>query len=296
MITNHEWLVRNSLRSYPVTEDANAVSNLGWALDPALITDIIIVGDRSGGVACVQSVLVTPGACSVVIGDQESGESLCVASVPSGFVGAVSLVPVGDGIAGSISFGPAMLLERHSTIPRGLHRFDGATIEARCVVFHGAMPVTSLSVPYGVKNRGDVLIEPGDGLTIVAEIGEDDGDPETRFIFSLKNPSGFLSPCEEKSTPCGCLGVPIKTINGVPGNDDGIIFIEIEDANGAVSLLSSNTLSLLIARPADSFCSKAEEPDVYGRIKSPSGDFSLDDKPETDYQQEGDVTFPTPAI
>lgn len=298
MINNHEWLLRNGLRSYPLREDSVVTAaNTGWKLPPSLIADLMISGDHAASAVCLQSVTITQSICSIVVGDSATGQSLAVASTTKGTMGDVPLQPLTDGVAGFMSFGSAMLDEFYRRLPRGFHSFEaGALMESRCVLLSGPMPVTGIVGPVGSVFRGDIKINHSGALLATISNDEENGTPVQRVTLSLANPLSMLSPCEEKTSVCGCSSAPIRTINGVPGNESSIITIEIEDKDGSIYLLGTNTLSFLLTRPGGTFCLKAEEPDLYGRIKKGSDSYEDDDVPVTAYKSPGDLTFPTPTL
>jgi hypothetical protein len=169
-------------------------------------------------------------------------------------------------------------------------------MESRCVLLSGPMPVRGIVNPAGGVFRGDIKINSSDALEVVVTNGEEDGIPVKYVTLSLTDPSAFLSPCEEKTSVCGCRSAPVRTINGVPGNESSIITIEIEDANGSIHLLGTSILSFLLTRQVGTFCNKAEEPDQYGRIKGGSASYEDDRPPVTEYKNPGDNTFPEPVI
>ena len=298
MITNHEWLLRNELRTYPLREDSVLVAtNTGWRLPNSLIADLMVSGDHAASTLCLQSVTITPSICSIVVGDPVTGQSLAVASITRGTTGDVPLQSLVDGVEGFVSFGASMLDEFYPQMARGFHLFGaGAPIESRCVLLSGPMPVTGIVNPAGGTFRGDVKINHSGSLLVTIDIDEEDGVPVQRVTMALADPASMLSPCEEKTSTCGCSSVPIRTINGVPGNESSIIFIEIEDENGNIYLLGTSTLSFLLTRPAGTFCLKAEEPDPYGRIKGGSDSYDDDQPPKTSYKNPDDLTFPQPVI
>ncbi len=280
-------------------EDALIVSSKGWRLDPALIVDLMITGDHSAEAACLQSVTITPGMCSVVFGDPATGASIASATVAMGSPADVPLSPLVDGVGGFVSFGPALLSGRYQTMPAGMHIFGGETlIESRCVLFTGPMPVSGLVSPAGGDVlRGEIVISLGQELLAsIVRSTDEGGDELDQVTLSLRDPAAFLSPCEEKTTSCGCNGTPISTINGVPGNTNGIITLEIEDENGSIYLLGPHTISLLFAAARGGLCQKEEEPDDYGRIKGLSGQYSDDARPTTPYNSPEDTTFPIPIL
>jgi hypothetical protein len=272
------------------------LSNKGWHLDPALITDLMIVGDHAPNEVCVQSITITPFICSVVLGDASTGESLASVTVVAGENLDTPLTPLVDGIGGFVSFGSGLMPEKYSQAPRGMHIFGKKTlVESRCVLFSGPMPVTGIVTPgdEGVV-RGDVVFALGQNMAATVIHSEQDGDPLDQVTLYLKNPLSFVSPCEEKVSPCECSSTPIGSINGVRGNTNGVVFIEIEDADGSLYLLGQHTIALLLAASKGDLCQEIEEPDEYGRIKGPSGLYSDDLPPITPYNSPDDTTFPLP--
>lgn len=298
MITNHEWLTRNSLRSYPVREDSNSVSDRGWKLPDSLVADIMISGDHQAERVCIQSVTIGSRLVSVVIGDPDSGDSLAVATAMRGAPVDVALTPIAAGVGGFISFGDALLSGGLDTAPTGIHHFASrAIIESRCSLLSGPMPVTGMvidGVPLPV--RGNVPVSKNQAVKFTVQEVEVDGEIVTQVTIGLTSPSDFLSPCEEKTTTCGCRSVPVATINGVSPDENGVIYLELQDENGSITQLGSSTLALLIAMTRDTICSKQEEPDEYGRIKGGGQEYSNDSTPLTEYKSDEDTTFPSPLL
>lgn len=299
---NHEWLTRNSLRAFPVREGGRIIaSNSGWSLDPSLIVDASIFSDIPGDVRfCLQSVTVTKAICSVVIGDAVSGSSLGYVNFVSGADNPFSqkpLVPFGEGFSGFISFGPAVLPENYTRLPQGIHEFGNtALLEARCGMSIGPFPVKTMRVSGFEEIRDNVIFQHGDALKFTLSDGEHEGDPMKLILLSLVNPSQFLSPCENKTTPCECKSPPISFINGVGGDEDGRVTIELVDENGNIFLLGQSTLQFSIVQTAEELCSRQLVPDQYGRLPGPSGNYAEDLPPINGYKNPSDTTFPLPVI
>lgn len=301
MISNHEWLARNSIRSFPVREGAIVVSSSsGWSLAPGLIVDAKFTSDLSEGTSFfLHSVTVSPRICSIVIGDSTTGDSLGCAAFVRGVNGVampIPIRPVVDGFAGFVTFGPAMLDEMFDSIPKGMHMFGPDTLfEARCGISIGSMPVRSLATPSGSAG-GSITVVTNDSLFLSVSRGEDDGDPVDMIQLSLVDPVKFLSPCEGKTSPCECRSIPISSVNGVAGDADGVITLELEDENGNIYLLGKSSLQVSILRSAQALCSKVKTPDQYGRLPGPSGSYDSDAKPVSSYKNPKDKTFPEPVI
>lgn len=299
---NHEWLTRNSLRSFPVREGGKIIaSNSGWSLDPALIVDASVFSDIPGDVQfCLQSVTVTRTICSVVIGDAVSGNSLGYARFISGTDKPFSqkpIIPFDEGFSGFISFGPAVLPRSYPNLPQGIHEFgNAAPLEARCGMSMGPFPIKTMRVSGFEEIQNNVIFQSGDALRFSLSDGEHEGDPMKLILFYLANPSMFLSPCENKTTPCECKSPPISLINGVGGDEEGKITIELVDENGNIFLLGQSTLQFSIVQTAEELCSKQPVPDRYGRLPGPSGIYEEDLPPTNGYKNPNDTTFPLPVI
>lgn len=299
---NHEWLARNSLRSFPVREGSNIIAiNSGWTLIPSLLVDVDVFADMPGDfVLCLQSVTITRSICSITIGNASSGQSLGYASFVVGVhkpYSQIKMEPLADGVSGFVSFGPAMLAEEYSKMPTGIHTFEtSALLESRCGISIGSFPIKTIGARGLDGMSGEVSITLDDAVSVSVSEGEDDGDPISLVSLSLKKPSDFLSPCEEKTTQCDCDSIPIETINGVSGDVEGKITIEIEDESGNLYLIGSHTLLFEIIRTGRSLCSKADVPDSYGRLLGPSGSYDDDLPPTNEYKNPADTTFPLPVI
>lgn len=301
-VKNQGWLTRNSLRSFPIMEGSLSIAeNSGWKLDPALIVDVSFFSDTEGDVTlCIQSVTITAAICSIIIGDSVSGKSFGYASFIVGVdkpLSSKKIEPLVDGVGGFISIGTAILKENYSSLPLGFHSFGNkAPLETRCGISMGEFPVKSLSALAAPPISGAINLVFGDALVASVSEGSDDGDELIFINLSLLKPSNFLSPCETKTTPCDCDTVPIRTINGIAGDSEGIIYIEIEDEFGNIYLLNQNTLSFLITRTGSQLCFRQPVPDIYGRLPGPSDDYSSDAPPVNAYSNPLDTTFPSPVI
>lgn len=290
MSINPEWLSKNSLRSFPISEDAKPVSLSGIELPNSIILDLSISSSLDASTRFfIRSVTSSPKMLSISICDQNK-KSLAVATAIKGTDTIVDLNPLIEGIVGSVVFGDGV-----NTFPEGFHDFVlSAPLEARCGISIGPFPVKSLSALHGNKMNGDVSILGGDQLRL--EIFEMliSGKKTSAVRMSLSNMSKFLSPCENLTTTCDCDKTPIRSINGVMPDENGKIYIEVRDDNGSVSLIDAHTLGLLLTRNSTELCIKPEVPDEYGRLASASGDYDSDQIPITPYRADGDTTFPTP--
>lgn len=290
MSVNPEWLNKNSLRSFPVREGANPVALSGIGLSNSAIVDLSISSSLDPDSRFfIRSVTSSPKIFSVSICDQNK-RSLAVANCIKFSETTVELDPLIEGIVGSVTFGSGI-----NDFPIGFHDFVlSAPVEVRCGISLGPFPVQSVSSLYGDKMTGDVSFLGGDQLRIETFEMLISGKVTKAIKMSLGDMSRFLSPCENRTTTCDCDKTPIRSINGVTPNESGVIYIEVEDENGSISLIDAHTLGLLITRSSIDLCIKPEVPDEYGRIASASGSFESDKIPLTPYKAAGDTAFPSP--
>ena len=231
-----DWWARNALRAYPLQETAPRVSDRGWTLADDLLVDLsLTVATSPAAGVCLQSVCLTPGIVSVVLADAASGLALGTAAAPAGPLGlavdvtggfqsvVVLPVPGGPGLAGTVTFGPALSAARYpgllSFAGTGTHRFTAGDVFAvRTVFAPGATPVRSLN-----DQSGDVALAFGGDLRVAASTlpspEGDGGGNVTVLTLSLVAPEKYLSPCDPSAgNPCGTRRPPIRSINGVRGD------------------------------------------------------------------------------
>lgn len=303
MIENLEWLTRNTLRSFPIKEDAPVVAlNTGWTLPNFLLADASLVVPEAEQGLYVSAVTISSRIISVIIASVKTGASLALATTTQGIdapYARVAVQPLTEGVSGYVSFGSALSEETFAILQKapGMHVFHpGVLLEAKAYLETGLFPVRSLSLVGMSKIHGETILDASSALEIAVSEGEDNGDPLTFLTLNLTDPTRFLSPCEVSTTPCECPQMPIHSINGVTGDEDGRITIEIVDENGKIYLLGPETLSLSITRTGIELCSRPVMPDEHGRLPSQSGDFTQDAKPETSYKNPADSTFPNPLL
>lgn len=304
MIQNHEWLTRNTLRSFPLIEDVRAVAtNTGWTLPNFLLADISLIVPEAEHGLYVSAVTITPRIISIIIASVLTGKSVALATSTrdiSPVYERVEVRPLADGVSGTVTFGSALEDENFAQLQQhqGLHSFDiGVKLETKAYLDTGLFPVRSLSIFNAPQISGSVSLKAGERLTIDASVGDDNGDPLTFLVLNLVDPTAFLSPCESGTTPCECPVTPIYTINGVTGDVDHRITIEIVDEDGNVYLLAPGILSFTIIKDGTTLCERPVMPDAYGRLPNSAGAYFEDAPPPlTSYQAPGDTTFPLPTI
>lgn len=303
MSINLGWLNRNCLRSYPIKEDAlrRSISS-GWIMPNNVVADAMVLFPGIDDQVYIASITITPKIISIGLALQSTGALIGSVSAVLGVDGAFAqkpITPILRGVSGFVTFGTILLDSSFDggDIPMGLHLFSSdSVLESRCVLGTGEFPIKSLS-GYGFPILdGRVEFQTGSLIQITATPGVDSGDPITYLTFSLTDPTSFLSPCETPTSPCQCLNVPIHSINGVTGNVDGTIFIEIVDERGLVTGIEDGVLNFSILRNGDQICTRPIMPDDYGRLPNSAGKYDGDEKPITPYKDPADTTFPEPIL
>jgi len=288
-MTGIEWLNRNSLRSFPIREDANTVSlNTLWTLPTGVLADIFITGPGLEKGVYLSSVCITQQIISVSFANS-NGTTIATASAVSGVDNSYSRFPLQSiqvGVSGSVSFGDILEPVNFATLPLGIHLFSSnCQLETRTLMDTGIPPVYALSTISPGLFQGTVSINTNTGFIVMESQGTDNNDPISIFTFSLNSPAVFLSPCENPSTPCECPSTPIYFLNNVPPDANGLITIELILLSGEIIplLINPSTLAFSILATGDSLCQKPQMPDQWGRLPGPAGNYITDKNPIIPY-------------
>lgn len=217
---NEQWLNTNELRKYPVRDDASALDNFGRALPASLIADLCLVVPP-GYNPYLRSVRVTPYLVSVSIASGEQGLLLCTkprASITPGK--AYPFTPAVANVSGWIAFGP-YAPSREETYVFSSEAQSGFVPS---VVTRSRVPAVSSVSKHGAPDRyaiaGAIRLAAGSGIECVLDPSND-----KRIILRLKEDvrSFFVGPCNATSSESACGATPIRTINGVDADENGVI-------------------------------------------------------------------------
>lgn len=293
-ITHLEWLNRNSLRAYPLREDAEPKLNSGEALPNDVLVDIFVVASLAGNnSAAITSITFTQKTVTVMIGDESTGATIGYATAVLGSDPPNSSIsiqsPEGLG-SGTVTFGNILNTSRRTDFVdiQGVHSFGSPIpLEHRCSLVTGRPIVESLSVHL---QEGEVLDVPviGLGREIRATISTETigGCDETVVELYLANPEEFLPDCYPKYVDplCFCGQLPIISINGVE-RDPSDLGIDLVFGNGLVGLVTNDNdrslVALTVEQPGDEVCFEEPViPDEYGRL---GPNFNQDCPPDTNY-------------
>lgn len=222
-IFHYEWLNRNSLRNFPIQEDA------GTSFPRDVIADARVL-KMTGAVdepVYLRAVWVSKVIVTLLIGTESAILGSAIFRRGGGSTSA-SLSPMAPGITGSISCGTAFSADAAFPLSEGIHDMGNSLpLEARCVTtVEGGLPLFSVGSMSGERLSGNVTIrESGDLAVTTEDVVDGDGLPASNVILSLNNLPTYASPCELVSDPAACDG-PIYKINTVTPNLSGLINLE----------------------------------------------------------------------
>ncbi len=226
-----EWLNANSGRSYPLMESATKLDvsgNIG--LPNSLIVDarINLAASHLGGTFFVSSVHASPSVIKIGLSFELSGNSRLVSAIEvpvSTHVENSTYLFAGAGddsaVIGSLTIGN--LFETLNWLP-GLLDFDSSStpFETSCLFFSSpAIEAVEVYSGSSLIGRFETVLKLRAGENIRLSLVDD--DPNTIRIDAIAG-ENLRSPDEcENATP---LPACIRTINGVPGDENGNFAID----------------------------------------------------------------------
>lgn len=253
--THQDWLNRNSLRSFPLRSGVETVN-------PALLTDAFLsVPDSVTGVG-LSHLFCSQNLVTAHFVDTGSGDPLFTATIPlleSFTFNRIQVVPVMDGVAGTICSGPV----QPGMMPLGTQTFSPPIrLEERCLIRIWPFPITSLNGDDRLDPlAGDVRLDFQSPLAVVESQEEDDeGRVSTFFTISLTDQRPYLSVCTKEA----CDRKPILSINSVSPDEDGKITIQF--VGFTVVTPEASGTELTYAGDQSVICQKLEMPDEDGRL------------------------------
>lgn len=217
-----EWFNENELRSYPIREDLQRLASSGEVLPNSVIADISVVVDAdSAADVHVSSVGITPSLVSVSI--SAGGEGVLVATIENPVVHQpYRLEPLVEDVSGFVVFGNGIKVSAPKT-----YAFPDDTqsrLEFKAVHPFETAPVTSIG-------KAGAIAEPLTGLINLAV--DDDfefrRDGNTIYIGLKEGVRPlYVGPCDRIIDYITCGRPPLRAINGVGPDADGIITIEVQ--------------------------------------------------------------------
>jgi hypothetical protein len=216
-----DWYNENDFRAYPIREDSLKIDVDGKLFPDDIISDIAVSVPRDLEDVHLSMVSITPTLVSVSVA--ASGSGILAVTLPrtDPYVPQV-LTPIVEDVSGFVVFGQGL----DSITGPVTYKFDetAAPLESRAVRVFDRIPVTSIR---RIGSSGDlqdiVNLEVSNNMRVRLE--------DNTIYLSLAEDvrEDFVGPCDAGSTLGGCGVPPIRAINGVTPNDDGIIYIAVAD-------------------------------------------------------------------
>lgn len=220
-----EWYNENGQRAYPLAENASGMSVDGRALSNEWLVDLAVTVPRSlAGTLYLSSMLVTPAMAAIAIASTTGGGLLAGSWLLPESQGIVrALAPLTNDVSGYVVIGKFEL----PTEPVAMV-FSGVAasgIAERAVNYVDVAAVRSIRPLYGDYRQaltGLIRLEAGPnvvishtGNTIVVAL-----TPEARPLL--------VGPCDKKAAGGTCQFPPLRRINGVGPDINGVIHIEVK--------------------------------------------------------------------
>jgi hypothetical protein len=216
-----EWCNENEGRAYPLRDETRRVDNYGQPLPDDILVDLgVIVPPEYSDVYCT-TIRVTPNVFSVCLASS-AGTLLLGTYAASSYVPytVVPLTPMVPDVSGWVVFGS------HRRVVNETYVFSSAVqsgIVSRAVRVVDRIPVRRF-YKYGGANVGyldQIVRMAGGGLLRIYR------DPENgqQMIAELdkRQTENFLGPCDHYADAGQCRAAPIRSINGVTADADGVL-------------------------------------------------------------------------
>jgi len=219
-----DWLNQNELRRYPLREDSAATPVSGEFPPDGLVCDLsMTVPVAYRDIVCLRQFSVTDRLVSISLATAGTNVGLAVGSWPRPVepYKPYTLTSIAAGVSGYVVFGIAAA---DMAATAGLFSpADPLLLDQRAVLPVESAQVTKFS-KYGGSSAyltGLVRLLAGDNIMISA----------SGSVISIGLVPGartdLVGPCDQHGAFDGCGGVPMRSINGVPGDVNGKITLEV---------------------------------------------------------------------
>ena len=219
---NNQWYNENENRMYPVSELVSGTDDSGANLLTGILCDLSVAGPVNLLTGAYLSMLVlTPDMLSISIASPAGGLVVGTWPRPVTPYEPYALEPVAGGTTGYAVFG--MLA---ADLPTGRYMFSGPTqsgLDQRALRMLEAASVGSVA-RYGsaaTKLKGIVQLQISQNLTWRYEGGV------IKLGLVDKVQSDFVGPCDKSGVLDQCGLPPLRTMNGVQGDVNGVITLEV---------------------------------------------------------------------
>lgn len=264
-----KWLNRNSIRAYPLREDAVSPGSTGLPVPNDLLVDAYILApDEEDGIylsaVCVSE---RSGIISIALSSVRTGATLATATVVAGdsvtFI-PVPVDPVQPGVVGYVCFGDFAAAPPVGFL--GTTFFDNThALESRALINTGTFPVTSMRAGSSSPPvSGVVKLLLRRGLQGAVTTGTDgDGEPLTYLTLSLRTPSDFAPACPDITEPSLCNNAVFSINEAVPDENGNI---ELEFVGFTHAEQAGHILQVLALISGEAHCTQMLLPDHEGRL------------------------------
>ena len=219
-----DWFNQNELRRYPFREDSGAVPVAGEFPPDGLVCDLAMTAPVAyRDTVYLRQLTVTEHMIGISLAVAGSNTGLLVGTFARPVVPyrAYPLTPVSAGSSGFVVFGT--LAVDISDLICIFSASDPLLVDERAV-----LPLESALVTKISKYGGDSTILTG---LIKIILGDNVMVSASGSTISIGLTPGarseLVGPCDQAGAFDGCGGVPMRSINGVPGDANGKITLEV---------------------------------------------------------------------
>jgi len=219
----NEWYNSNTQRKYPISEAATCLDDAGNELPTTILADLVLLLPANMvATARVSGVVVSPHTCSVSFACALGTLAVATWLRSSGEYVTVPVVPLMPGVSGSVAFGEVPQVS-------SVQAYRFTTVEQSCLEVHAVhaidpAPVNTIA-PYGGDGsqqlHGLIFIEQGVNVLITSN-----GNEITISMDPVAS-TQLTSPCDRGAEQAACGRPPIRKINGVGPDANGVIHLEI---------------------------------------------------------------------
>ena len=268
-IIHYDWINRNSLRSFPIQENADVAGEL--PCDIIADMRLLLFNGNVNESVFILSVFVSTSIVTVVIGTSTQALGSVTFKKNAG-LSTSQIKPMISGVTGSISCGTAFLNEVDIfPLANGLYNFGTKLpVETRCVtLIKDWLPVKSIKSFGGSAISGSgVEIQTFGSITSESEKYVDSsGLNATRITLSIKpgDLHNYISTCLKKAIAEAKCAKPIYKINSVSPNSDGTIFIEFIGFQDHI-IVPPTTVTLTVVGNLNEVCVRPVMPNDQGLL------------------------------
>jgi hypothetical protein len=216
------WYNENEGRAYPLQEDASKIDRLGRILPDDVIADAaLVVPNNLEDDIFLTTVALTRSLVTVVIGTQSQGMLVGTWPRPVSLYQPLALDPITNDVSGFVVLGQG------ADIVNGTYNFDepaSSQFTVKALHTFDALPIPYIGkVGSAEQINGVVEIQTSANV----EVRFDDATNTIYFSLTESVRDDFVSPCIRGDSIAGCGVPPIRTINGVTADADGVITLEV---------------------------------------------------------------------